>query len=313
MVTDKLSELKNWALSFLLSNGEKPKLRCSVSGGRTSMFMAKWTKENLSEFFDILFLFANTGREHADTYRFLEAGDKAFGLGLTLIETVVHYGERASSSGRAVAYAELCKDGRLFREVCKKYGLPNQTFKLCTRELKTNPMDSYAEAMGFGDALTFIGIRSDETRRVSKNATKNKLGYPLVDFIPTTKLDVLEFFEQFEWDLRIPEWDGNCVDCHRKSDRKLQAVYLATPEVFDFTMQLDDDFNSTGPNNVPGPRKRFRGYRNTRELIAAVVAAPAHALAVIEGGCSESCEVYETEDIYAQDRAMEIEEMRYAG
>jgi len=157
-------------------------------------------------------------------------------------------------------------------------------------------MDAYAEAMGYGDAITFIGIRADETRRVSKNATKNRIGYPLVDFAPTTKMDVLEFFEGFDWDLRIPEWDGNCVDCHRKSDRKLQAVYAATPKVFEFSARLDEDFRAVGPNNVPGPRKRFRGYRDTQELLAALTATPFNQLAVTEGGCSESCEVYETEE-----------------
>lgn len=292
-----------WATQHLLEKGEKPKLRVSVSGGRTSMFMAKWCKEHLSAYFDILFMFANTSREHADTYRFLEAGDRAFGLGLVLIEAVVHKREgiEKACTGKVVQYHELKKDSSIFREVCAAYGLPNQTFKLCTRELKTNPMDKYAKSIGFGDALVAIGIRADETRRVSGSATTNKIIYPLIDFVPTTKLDVLEYFEQFEWDLRIPEHDGNCIDCHKKSDRKLQAVYMATPEVFDWSQQLDDDFKSVGPNSIGGvrvhePRKRWRGYRDTRELLAALRGADYHPLAVTDGGCSESCEVYETEE-----------------
>ncbi len=289
--------LTEYSKAYTIEHGHKPKLRVSVSGGRTSMFMAKWCKDNLLHLFDILFMFANTSREHPDTYRFLEAGDNAFGIGLVLIEAVVHHDERKACTSRVVTYGTLRKDGSLFREVCSKYGLPNQTFKLCTRELKTNPMDHYAESVGFGDALTFIGIRADETRRVSKNATRTRLGYPLVDLVPTTKPDVLDFFEQFDWDLRIPEHDGNCVDCHKKSDRKLQAVYTATPEVFEWSRQLDDDFKHTGPNNVPGPRKRWRGYRDTRELLEAFRTAAYHPLAVTDGGCSESCEVYETEEI----------------
>lgn len=294
-----LDEAQLWAQSYATMHGAKPKLRVSVSGGRTSMFMAKWCKDNLGAFFDILFMFANTSREHADTYRFLEAGDKAFCLGVTLIEAVVHKrdGIEKACTGKVVQYHELRKDGSLFREVCAAYGLPNQTFKLCTRELKTNPMDKYAASVGYGDAIVAIGIRSDEKRRVSKHATQNGLAYPLVDLIPTKKLDVLEFFEQFDWDLRIPEWDGNCVDCHKKSDRKLQAVYMATPEVFEWSQQLDDDFKHVGPNNVPGPRKRWRGYRDTQELLEALRDATYHPLAITDGGCSESCEVYETEEI----------------
>lgn len=297
---EKLSDLIAWALAYAAERGTKPKLRVSVSGGRTSMFMAKWCKDNLSAFFDILFMFANTSREHADTYRFLEAGDRAFGLDLVLIEAVVHKrpGLKKACTGKVVEHHhKLRKDSSIFRDVVAAYGLPNQTFKLCTREMKTNPMDKYAESIGFGDALVAIGIRADETRRVSENATANRLIYPLIDLVPTTKQDVLDYFEQFDWDLRIPEWDGNCVDCHKKSDHKLLAVYKHTPEVFDWADQLDRDFKFTGPNNVPGPRKRWRGYRDTKELLEALRNATYHPLAITDGGCSESCEVYETEEI----------------
>jgi hypothetical protein len=303
-VSDKLENLLFWARLYFKAHHCKPKLRVSVSGGRTSMFMAKWCKENLVDYFDILFMFANTSREHTDTYRFLEAGDRAFGLGLVLIEAVVHKKEgiEKACTGKVVRYHELRKDGSIFREVCAAYGLPNQTFKLCTRELKTNPMDKYAASIGFGDALVAIGIRSDETRRVSKNATKNSLIYPLVDFVPTTKQDVLDYFEQFDWDLRIPEWDGNCIDCHKKSDLKLLSVYTHTPEVFEWSQQLDCDFKHVGPNSIAGvrveePRKRWRGYRDTRELLEALRSATYHPVAVTDGGCSESCEVYETEEV----------------
>lgn len=273
----------------------KQKMRVSVSGGRTSLFMAKWLKDNKSDEFEFLFQFANTTREHAETYRFLRAGCEAFGLDLQLIEAEVHHGVRKACTSRVVSWETLRTRGELFEDVASKYGLPNQTFLHCTRELKTNPMDHHAEEVGFGDALVAIGIRADEKRRVSKNATQHRLVYPLVDIVPTTKLDVLEFFEQFDWDLRIPEHDGNCVDCHKKSDRKLQAVLRQSPEVFEFSQRLDDLYASTGPNNVPGPRRRFRGFRDTRTLIQQLTDADFHPAALTDGGCSESCEVYETE------------------
>jgi hypothetical protein len=276
---------------------EKQKLRVSVSGGRTSLFMAKWLLDNKSDEFDFLFMFANTTREHHDTYRFLRAGVETFGIDLHLIEAEVHHGVAKACTGKRVGWDDLRTNGELFEEVVSAYGLPNQTFKLCTRELKTNPMDKYAASIGFGDAMVAIGIRADEKRRVSKNATKHRLIYPLVDMVPTTKLDVLEYFEQFDWDLRIPEWLGNCVDCHKKSDRKLQAVLRDEPRAFEFALHLDQAYSAVGPNNVPGPRKRWRGYRNTRELLAQLGAADFHPLAVTDGGCSESCEVYETEEI----------------
>jgi len=47
---------------------------------------------------------------------------------------------------------------------------------------------------------------------------------------------------------------------------------------------------------VDEPRKRWRGYRDTRELLEALRSASYHPSAVTDGGCSESCEVYETEE-----------------
>lgn len=275
----------------------KQKMRVSVSGGRTSLFMAKWVKDNLSDEYDMLFQFANTTREHPDTYRFLRAGVEAFGIDLHLVEAVVHHGTRKACTSQVVTWETLRTNGEAFDDVVSKYGLPNQSFLHCTRELKTGPMEHHADLMGFGDATVAIGIRADEKRRVSKNATKHRLVYPLVDMIPTTKQDVLDYFEQFDWDLRIPEHLGNCIDCHKKSDRKLQAVDRDLPGAFDFALHLDRNYSAVGPNNVPGPRKRWRGYRDTKELLSMLRDGSYSPLALTDGGCSESCEVYETEAI----------------
>lgn len=276
---------------------QKPRLRVSVSGGRTSAYMAKLVKENLSDVFEIKYVFANTTHEHADTYRFLRAVDEYFDLNLVLLEAVVHPDDRKSCSHRVMTWDTLHTDASVFKEVVSKYGIPNQTFKLCTRELKTNPMASWSRSIGWenGSYTTAIGIRADEQRRVSPTADVQRLMYPLVDFWPTDKIDVLDYFSQFDWDLRIPEHQGNCKNCHKKSDRKLQMVWQETPEAFDLSLDIERDYSEVGPNNVPGPRKQFRGYRSASELIAQFKEAGRIPLQAIEdGGCSESCEVYET-------------------
>lgn len=273
----------------------KKRLKVSVSGGRTSAYMAKLCKERLSKEYELCFVFANTSMEHPDTLRFLHNVDLHFELNLVWLEAVVHEG-RIGSTFRLVDFMTAKRNGEVFEDVIKKYGIPNQTFKLCTRELKTNPMDAYMDSIGWNDYFSAIGIRIDESRRVSINATKQKIIYPLIDIWPTDKQDVIDYFSQFEWDLQIPEHQGNCIDCHKKTDKKLAKVLAENPRAFDFSLRMDSLYSEVGPNNVPGPRKRYRGYRNTSELLKVLQEVGEPSLSSIEeGGCSESCEPYETE------------------
>lgn len=279
----------------------KPRLRVSFSGGRTSAFMAIHIKKNLSHLYDIVFLFANTSWEDPDTLRFVDEVDRRFQLSVVWLEAVVYPG-RKGCGHRVVNYETASRNGEVFEAVCAKYGLPNQTYKLCTRELKTNPMDSYARSIGWkkGSYETAIGIRIDEPRRVREEAAKrDRIVYPLVDWQPTDKQDVLAFFEDFDWDLKIPEHDGNCVRCFKKSDNKLLRGYRENRESFEFPIRLEQLYQHTGSNNVPGPRKMYRGYRSASELVAQFEEADFTPVTG-DGGCSESCELYETEQIDIQ-------------
>lgn len=281
-----------------MNSENKPRLLVSVSGGRTSAFMAQWCKNNLSQQYEMLFVMANTGWEHEDTLRFAQAVDRHFALDLRLVEAVVHPGERKACTHRLVTFETASRGGEPFEAVVSKYGLPNQTYKHCTRELKLNPINDYAESIGWaaGTYTTAIGIRADESRRVSRHAAAGRLIYPLRDLAPTDKEDVLIFFEQFAWDLRIPEFEGNCRRCYKKSDVKLLAGYTADPTTFDFPVRLDELYRDVGPNNVHGPRRMYRGFRSAPQLVAQLRDSTFDATkGLTDGGCSESCEIYETE------------------
>ncbi|MFD1839104.1 hypothetical protein [Paracidovorax cattleyae] len=276
----------------------KPRIRASFSGGRSSAKMCEILQRRFGDTHEIVFTFANTSWEHPDTLRFVDAVDRWLGLGLVWLEAVVHPG-RKSCTHRVVTYETAARNGEVFEAVVAKYGLPNQVFKLCTRELKTNVMDSYARSIGWakGSYETAIGIRADEPRRVRREvAERERIIYPLVDLEPVDKQDVLDFFEPFPWDLQIAEHQGNCVGCYKKSEAKLLRLYREGPRNFDFPVRLDQLYRNVGPNNVPGPRKMYRGYRSAPELVAEFDAAgPAYHPPVADGGCSESCELYETE------------------
>lgn len=90
---------------------------------------------------EIVYTFANTSWEHPKTLDFVQAVDRWLGLNLVWLEAVVHDG-RKSSTHRVMTYETAKRNGEVLEEVAAKYGLPNQVFKLCTRELKTNVMNS---------------------------------------------------------------------------------------------------------------------------------------------------------------------------
>ncbi|MDR6768662.1 hypothetical protein J2W88_003966 [Acidovorax delafieldii] len=280
--------------------GERPRIRASFSGGRSSALMCEVLQDEYGDTHEIVYTFCNTSWERPETLDFAHAVDRHLGLNLVWLEAVVHPG-RKSCTHRVVSYETAKRNGEVFDAVAAKYGLPNQVFKWCTRELKTNVMNSYARSIGWlpGTYDTAIGIRADEPRRVRRDvAERERIIYPLVDIRYVTKEDVLDHFEGQSWDLKIEEHQGNCIACYKKSDRKLYTLYREDPANFDFPVRLDQLYRNVGPNNVPGPRKMYRGYESAPDLVARFEAAgPSYRPPIYEGGCSESCEVYETEQI----------------
>lgn len=57
----------------------KPRLKVSFSGGATSGMMAKICKDELSDKYEIVFVFANTGEEDERTLRFVDRCDTEWG------------------------------------------------------------------------------------------------------------------------------------------------------------------------------------------------------------------------------------------
>lgn len=156
----------------------RTKLLVSVSTGRSSNFMAQWLKENLSEQYEMLFVCANTSREHEDSLRFQRACDRHFGLNLVYVQAVVHPGERKGSTFEVVGENSLATDGSVFESVIAKYGLANSSWGHCTRELKINPIHAYAESVWGPDYLTAIGIRADEPDRLRKAPKRRESSTP---------------------------------------------------------------------------------------------------------------------------------------
>jgi hypothetical protein len=303
------------------------------SGGRTSAYLVENTLLlwSLGYFPDTNFVitFANTSREHEGTLRFINEcslrWQALYGHRVIWIETAVHDG-RLPCSHKEVNYETASRDGEVFEAVVAKYGLPNGNFLHCTRELKENPIMSFMESLGEkkghivkGELVeatyeTWIGIRADEQARLKGNRNgKQKKVYPLAEIVSwqsckrffniiCDKLDVLDFWEDMPFNLGIPEHQGNCVDCHKKSAKKLNMVFNETPKIFNFTAYLDNQYSHVKPQILPSgevkQRKRFRGYKNTSELIATFDVSEFNPKSYNEesSGCSESCNGFENNE-----------------
>lgn len=275
------------------------------SGGRTSAYMSKIIKDmNLD---DVVFVFANTGQERNETLDFVNKCDKQFGLGVVWVEAVVNEG-RVACTHRIVTYETASritdKDKRNspFYKMCEKYGIPNKAYPHCTRELKENPIHSYLASIGWvkGEYQTAIGIRADEPKRIKRNATPQNKIYPLVDWVPSDRDDVMDFWSEQEFDLGLKDYEGNCAWCFKKSNKKLMQIIANDRSVFEFPSLIERNLGHVGPNRIGGelvsePRTLYRQYMTADKLIALydsdgneyVKNSPKE-----EDGCGESCEAF---------------------
>lgn len=277
----------------------KELLNVSFSGGRTSAYMTKKLIDECSHIYDFIVVFANTSREHNKTLEFIDACDRHFNFGTVWVEAVVHHGVRRAPTHRVVSYDTAAKDGSVFEEFIKKAGIPNIAFPQCTRDLKLKPMQSYLRSLGIDHRKikTAIGIREDEKRRVSKHAGAESIVYPLVDWWPTDKGEVLDWWKSQPFDLEIDEFEGNCLACFKKSRNKLFMQANRDVSVFLWNKEMEDKYRNVGPQ--AGERVFFRGNLDTVGLLklwrevgeGAQTRTPNF---YEDGGCSESCEVYET-------------------
>lgn len=276
----------------------------SFSGGRTSAYMSKWLIDNKPDDCELIFTFANTGLEHEKTLEFVDRCDKAFGMNLVWVEADVQHGERVGTKHKIVNFETAARNGEPFEEVIKKYGLPNSDYPHCNRELKLAPLHDFKyrkSSITEEDPFFAIGIRADEFDRMSADAEKNKLVYPLV-YLGVTKAQVVDWWNKQSFDLELPEHLGNCVTCWKKSDRKLYTIAKHEPERFDFFARMESDYGHI--TTTEKLRKLFRQERTTADIIATsrkpfvefVDHKPEYTPDLFgidqSSGCEESCEPY---------------------
>lgn len=228
----------------------KKTLLIQSSGGRSSMFMARLIKEHphFNREFNLVFAFANTGKEREATLKFVNRCDKEWGLGIVWIEAVITQERGEGTRHKIVTYETADRTGKVFEEMLMKYGIPSIKYPHCTRELKDNAMISFMKSLGIDEFITARGIRADEPHRLNKNQHQENIIYPLVD------MNVNEAFIRNWWkkqcfDLELKDYQGNCDLCWKKSKRKRLTMIAEEHQIAEWWQKMEtkysDGFNKT--------------------------------------------------------------------
>lgn len=247
----------------LLKNG-RPVIHISFSGGRTSAYMTEWLLSNFSHIYNFIVTYANTGLELEETLQFVRDCDEQKNFKTVWLEAVIHHEKRVATTHKIVDFHSAARDGSIFEEMIKKYGIPNLVYKHCTRELKVRAMNSYLKSLGLhpSKVLTAIGIREDEMTRCSSNADAENLFYPLVQLHHgrVDKEFILDYWRKQPFDLQLEEHNGNCVMCFEKSFSKLIKQVEEYPEAINFHIEMERKYGHI--NNQPDKPNRVFFRRN---------------------------------------------------
>ena len=224
---------------------EKEKLYVVMtSGGRTSMFLAKYIKEN-TKYKNVLFVFLNTGKEKEETLLFVEKCDKEFNLSVIWLEAKIIHKKQIGTTYKIVNFKTASRNGEPFEEMLKKYPLPNNMASNCTRELKLRPVEAFIRNnyKDF-DVYRIIGIRADEQHRKSNNATSEKLLYPLCDEIKVDAKFIRNWWENQTFDLELKDYEGNCDLCFKKSLKKRLTIVKENPKIAEWWEKMENKYSS---------------------------------------------------------------------
>jgi 3'-phosphoadenosine 5'-phosphosulfate sulfotransferase (PAPS reductase)/FAD synthetase len=296
----------------------KNKLLISFSGGRTSAYMAWWllNKWNERHEWEMIVVFANTGKERNETLDFVNECDLYFGFNTVWIEAVTNPIRGIGVSSKIVTYSTANRDGEPFEQMVKKHGIPSVKSPHCTRELKKYAIKAYCRSIGWKKYHTAIGYRVDEFDRAAPDWEKQRHFYPLISPNPTRKNDINKFWGQQDFDLRLKTYEGNCDLCFKKSFRKLMTLTKESPELILWWSGMEFKYHDFIPEGKSHNKKLIppiNFYRQNKSIWDIIDMAknnfemaadeskyyPEYKQGTLFGidldvsnGCTESCEVF---------------------
>jgi len=217
----------------------------SFSGGRTSAMMLRNIIDAHGGVLpdDVHVAFANTGKEHEATLRFVHECATQWNVRIRWLEFVTNLRRGgAASRFEEVGYNSASRNGEpLSRLISRKKALfSTVSGRWCTQFCKVSVLHDFMETLGYkpGTYIEAIGFRSDEYDRVyelprlPRNAHRQLL-FPLAT-AGVCKADVFRFWKQQPFDLELQRGTGNCDHCPFLSDKSRIARARLDPAGLDW-------------------------------------------------------------------------------
>lgn len=208
----------------------------SFSGGRTSAYMLwRVLQANGGLPDEAMVCFQNTGKEREETLEFINQCSLRWNVPITWLE----YCDTAEQF-KTVTFETASRNGEPFEAIImrRKY-LPNPIVRFCTVELKVRTAHRYLKSLGWTEWESWIGIRADEQRRLSKIKNQDygthETKYSPLGVAGVTKRDVTNFWSEQDFDLQLENQNGdtpwgNCDLCFLKNTSKILSLIAQEPE-----------------------------------------------------------------------------------
>jgi hypothetical protein len=246
----------------------KENLLISFSGGRTSAYMTWWLLKNMQQKYNMVVVFANTGKERIETLDFVNKCDIEFGFNTIWIEAKTIHEKGVGTTFNIVDYSTADRNGKIYEEHISKYGMPNQNAPQCTRELKQIPIEKYIKSIGWKKYTTALGIRSDEPKRLNWEKKKKRNLLYFAELFEVTKSDVNRFWRSQIFDLEIKSYEGNCDLCFKKGLRKLMTIAKENPHLTKWWIEMENKYQFFDPRQTgKTPFRFFRDEMTMDEII----------------------------------------------
>ena len=250
-------------------------------------------------------VFANTGKEAEGTLAFVQEVSERWGIPIIWVESrhVNDEGNTYSPKGRKVGfrvvdYTTASRNGEPFEEMIKTLGIPSTNAPYCSEQLKKKAIIAYLKSIGWREYHTAIGIRYDEPDRISESAEKNRIMYPLYEHTVMSKWDILAWWAEQPFDLKINDGDGNCDNCWKKNLKLLVRNARNRPSSFDWWQEMTNKYGHLNPRQtkLKPPFNFYRGNLSPSDILA-LRSAPDERINRIatnqkKYSCSESCELF---------------------
>lgn len=273
------------------------------SGGRTSGYLLRRVLDSYGGKLPsgIKCVFANTGKERAETLDFVERISIEWDVEIVWLEYRSVY---PNHGYEIVNIATASRDGRPFNEMLEhkeRYRrekglpgvLPNPAQRMCTGQLKMRTIYRFVRdvwgVVRVHEYNVALALRSDEQHRIESTrcrAIEAGVPYFPLDDAGIVSADVLAFWRSQPFDLKLKSYQGNCDLCYMKSRASIDRLIRQEPERADWWIEWE----KRSGQRFRDDRPRYVGLRWQAEHQGLLFDEPEELETVItcEGGyCSD--------------------------